>query len=172
MKAGLLLPHGLRREFSKPWGIVVSGDFAGLLPPRGLVTCIGDFVSSICLEDVPLDRLRIIIDWKTKRSRAALIDNGKLHVFTKITTENPPGMITFKALKTVCSAAKPKTAILVKGEEDLLALPAIACSRIGDTIIYGIPDRGAAIIRVTPEAKWHANIRILQLEPILARTKT
>ena len=169
MRTGLALPAWLRREFSKPWGRVVRGAFTSLLPPDGLVTCVGDFVSSICLEEVNPDRLRVVIDWKTKRREATLIDERGLHAFTRIVVENPPGMITFKALKTVCGAAKPRTAILVKGEEDLLALPAIACSRIGDTVVYGVPDKGAAIIRVTLEAKWHANTRILQLKPTLRK---
>ena len=43
--------------------------------------------------------------------------------------------------------------ILVKGEEDLAALPAIAMAPLSSVIIYGLPDKGAVLVRVTESKK-------------------
>jgi hypothetical protein len=43
--------------------------------------------------------------------------------------------------------------ILVKGEEDLAALPAIALAPISSVVIYGLPDEGAVSVIVTESKK-------------------
>ncbi|MEB3859909.1 MAG: DUF359 domain-containing protein [Desulfurococcales archaeon] len=172
MRPGLVLPEELRREFSRPWGLLAWGDFTRLLPRKGLVTCVGDVVSAACLRGLPVSRLRIIVDGKTRRNISMAVNEVSLRGFTVVRVENPPGMVTYQAGKTVCESTRPGIAIIVEGEEDMLALPAIACSRIGDTVAYGIPGKGVAIVNVTPEAKWHANTRILQLKPVIHNPQT
>ncbi len=43
--------------------------------------------------------------------------------------------------------------IVINGEEDLAALPAIAMAPISSVIIYGLPDKGAVVVRVTEDKK-------------------
>jgi uncharacterized protein (UPF0218 family) len=43
--------------------------------------------------------------------------------------------------------------IFVKGEEDLAALPAMMMAPVGSVIMYGQPDKGVILVRVTESKK-------------------
>ena len=72
-----------------------------------------------------------------------------------INVRNPPGTISNKAWEAVCQASKDDdtVAILVDGEEDLLALPAIICSPSGSLVVYGQPHKGIVLVRVNERKK-------------------
>jgi uncharacterized protein (UPF0218 family) len=49
--------------------------------------------------------------------------------------------------------AHHKQTIVVAGEEDLLALPAILLAPLGAIVLYGQWDRGAILVKVNEEKK-------------------
>ena len=158
------LPPRLRRDFSRPRGIVKRGDFLDFIPSHApSIICVGDIVSNYC-KRLKNNNIIFIIDKKTKRN--LIIEKSLLNEETFI-LKNPPGHISSCAYKLLCNliTSRNRTTILVRGEEDLLALPAIACSPPGGIVVYGIPDKGAAIISVNKFLSAEAQSRLLRLEP-------
>ncbi|MEM2905349.1 MAG: DUF359 domain-containing protein [Candidatus Bathyarchaeia archaeon] len=69
--------------------------------------------------------------------------------------ENPPGTITSSAVEAVRRAVAScgRVRITVRGEEDLLTLPAILEAPIGSCVVYGQPGIGVVVVKVTEEKK-------------------
>jgi uncharacterized protein (UPF0218 family) len=55
-----------------------------------------------------------------------------------------------RALRRALSTDNPTT-ILVDGEEDLVALPAIVAAPEGASVVYGQPDEGMVHVQVTDD---------------------
>ncbi|MCE4628473.1 MAG: DUF359 domain-containing protein [Desulfurococcales archaeon] len=163
----LRLPTDIRFDFARPRAPIHSGDFTVLLP-RGLpsLACVGDVVSSYCARRPGIAHsLVLVLDGKTRRTRKVLpVD---LEADRKLKIVNPPGTISLGAARTLCDLLERRgtTVLLVDGEEDMLALPAIACSPLGGAVVYGIPGRGATIILVDRRVRGEAGLRLLSLKP-------
>lgn len=69
--------------------------------------------------------------------------------------ENPAGKITEEAWKALRkgSALKCKTHVDIKGEEDLMGLPAVLFSPEDAVVVYGLWDRGAVLMESSTENK-------------------
>jgi uncharacterized protein (UPF0218 family) len=69
--------------------------------------------------------------------------------------KNPAGQITEEAWEAVEDAilSDKKTKLVIHGEEDLLALPAILTSPIGSLVLYGQPNEGLVVVKVTKKKK-------------------
>jgi len=69
--------------------------------------------------------------------------------------KNPPGTITDEAWQAMKEALKHKgrVKIVVEGEDDLLTLVAVACAPENSIVVYGQPDEGIVVIKVTEEMK-------------------
>ncbi len=169
------LPFAVRRDFSKPRGIVKSGDFTGLLRRNApSIVCVGDVVSTYCTNLNINNKLIIIIDSKTKRKYSIKKENIIKNNYKIYKTFNPPGFINSCSYNLLCKIIKyekhTRIAIIVDGEEDLLALPSIACSPPGGIVVYGVPNVGAAIINVSRFTLADAQTRLLSLIPTLELT--
>ncbi|WP_297499797.1 GTP-dependent dephospho-CoA kinase family protein [Thermococcus sp.] len=96
-----------------------------------------------------------LYDLKTKRKEYS--PNIKADAVF-MTVKNPPGTITKALLDTVRKAVRlalrgRPVQIIVNGEEDLGAIPAVLHAPIGAVVLYGQPDEGVVLIKVTPECK-------------------
>lgn len=71
------------------------------------------------------------------------------------TLQNPAGHIVSKAwsVADTCIAAAGKCKVVVKGEEDLTAIPFIVQSPNGTVVLYGLRDRGVVSIVVDDAIK-------------------
>ena len=143
----LEIPQELRDELKKPYGRITQ-------EPDVLTVdvAVGD-VSFMKLLDAGITPEVCIIDGKTKRSeKGAVVPENIYHM---VLVENPPGMITYGLWENVKKALKNKykTAIYVEGEEDLAVIPVIMESEEGTTVIYGMPDRGMCVVKVTASLK-------------------
>lgn len=115
------------------------------------VLSVGDYVTSNILKiGICVDVC--IIDGRVMRKA---VDSLNLKTNKVINVRNPPGTITNKAWEAVCQASKADEtiAILVDGEEDLLALPAIICAPLGSLVVYGQPHKGIVLVRVNERKK-------------------
>ena len=162
------LPGELRFDFARPRGIIVKGDFTRLIPRSPTVACIGDVVSSFCTRaNSGWDILVVAVDGVTRRRES--VEPPGLRGFRTVHVRNPRGTVSRAAARAVCDALSgmlgERVALNVDGEEDMLALAAIACSPLGGHVIYGVPGRGAAIIRVTRLSRLDAQTRLLLLRP-------
>ncbi|MFZ2411835.1 MAG: GTP-dependent dephospho-CoA kinase family protein [Candidatus Methanoperedens sp.] len=157
------LPDALREELRQLHGELYSGD--GVENTKRIIKDLDNYTKLISVGDIVTFNLLSaglvpdisFVDNRTKRSPTSdKIMMGTRHAhFKTITVENPPGMITEELLHEISNAMESKTPIqiFIKGEEDLAALPAIAMAPISSVIIYGLPDKGAVLVRVTDNKK-------------------
>jgi uncharacterized protein (UPF0218 family) len=165
-----ILPEPLRFDFSRPRAPIVSGDFTSLIPRNSpALACIGDVVSTYCSKLIGIlnGLLLMVVDGKTRRKEETGIpENLPVKTFT---LQNPPGTINSRTARRICeilqSHGRGAIRIIIRGEEDMLALPAIACSPIGGYVTFGIPGVGAALLRIERWAQQDVYLRMLLLKP-------
>lgn len=157
-KRKLILPIDLREKLRKPVGAVVENlkDFKKLKQVP-LVVAVGDIVAILCSElgypDIS------IIDFKTRREPIEKEKMTRLPMKNVSKTVNQPGTINSRAASILCLAikkyfaTKEKQTIVVNGEEDLLALPAILLSPLESIVVYGQYGLGSVVVEVTEEKK-------------------
>jgi len=116
------------------------------------VVCVGDEVSRDLLQNGFKPR-NIIVDGKVNRIPIDYLDEIVGKYSDKFPLTNNPGTVAKEVWKTLNDALKQESAVVVKGEEDLLAIPTILLSEINTAIIYGQPGRGKVIIEVDEERK-------------------
>lgn len=157
------LSDDLKSELRKLHGELYRGDgrdtarqiIKNLKSPAKVIT-VGDIVTFNLLNAGLVPDISFVDD-RTKRVPASdhILDGTKHPRFRTITVENPPGIITEGLLREVSKAmdSDSPVRIFVKGEEDLAALPAIAMAPLSSVVIYGLPDEGAVMVRVTQDKK-------------------
>ena len=59
-----------------------------------------------------------------------------------------------------------QTKIVINGEEDLLALPAVLFAPEGSFVVYGQPKEGVVVIKVTAEKKAEVKLIIDEMEVV------
>jgi uncharacterized protein (UPF0218 family) len=117
--------------------------------PPSVIT-VGDIVSREALEaGIPVS-LRIV-DRKTMREPVES-EPGPSEITYRV--RNPPGVITDESLETIKRAMGVKQAlIIVEGEEDLLALPAVLEAPDQSFVVYGQPLQGIVVIVTTASVR-------------------
>ena len=112
---------------------------------------VGDRVSQD-LTDHQLAPDILIVDDKIMRKEIPPITAAADSI---IKVHNPPGTITAEARQAVVTAMRSlqRTRITVDGEEDLLALIAIAEAPQGSLVFYGQPREGIVAIKATEETQ-------------------
>jgi hypothetical protein len=76
--------------------------------------------------------------------------------FTRLLrASNPAGSITSEAIRAIQSAmsGEKPVRVLIDGEEDLLAIPAIAAAPEGSLLYFGQPGKGVVMVDVDRRAK-------------------
>jgi uncharacterized protein (UPF0218 family) len=151
----LTLPEELRSAFKEPFGTLYT-DAGSLLSDVGRpIIAVGDVVTYHLREAGHVPAVAVV-DGRTKREavdaeiREALADPDH-----RRGVENPPGALSESLLSTLAAAvdADEPITIVVDGEEDLAALPAVLAAPLGATVVYGQPDEGMVAIEVTEAAK-------------------
>lgn len=172
----LKMPESIRMDLQKPIGILIEGtendienvtkravDYLQKMKPIKIIT-VGDIVSR-SLRTNGLDPDIQIVDFKTRRNIE--VNNDYLKQI-KNKYINKPGTIHKKIAGRLFSTIKKiildktKHHIIIKGEEDLLALPAILFAPLDSVVIYGLFDKGLVIVEVT-EQKKEQIIKIIDL---------
>jgi hypothetical protein len=118
--------------------------------PMSIIS-VGDTVSKNLAENGFSPKL-YIIDNRCMRRRTK---PSKLPADRTVYITNPRGTITDEAEQAIEAALKGNdhVKIVVKGEEDLLTLVAIAYASENSYVIYGQPHEGIVVVRVTPDKK-------------------
>ena len=162
MQSIFKLPEHLRSKLKKPLGQLIKGPpnitikvvkeiIEKSYPPK--IITVGDIVTySIKEHGLPLSIA--IIDQKTMREKSNVtIDYTDIEVVIKVT--NPPATITLDAWRAIENAMlkNKEVIILVDGEEDLLALPAIYLAPEGSIILYGQPNEGIVVVKADQKTK-------------------
>jgi len=144
-------PRHLRLLLASPRGVLfpsISSMYDLLL--RKKIVSVGD-VSTKRLIDMGLEPEVAIVDGKTQRHK--VVELGVFRSF--LVVENPPGTVCLKSVETIKKAITEGHWIMVYGEEDLLALPALLLSPHGWVVIYGQPQAGVVYLEVNEYTKKH-----------------
>lgn len=152
----LNLPEGLREHLRIPLG-EVHRDEAVVTALRGLdpVAAVGDYCARDLI-DRQVNLKFIVVDYRIERRddpdlRAPLARFGD----RSVVVENPAATIRRDAWDVIHEAfiSEQRLRVEVRGEEDLLALPCIALAPDGAAVVYGLPGRGAVVVRVNSGAR-------------------
>lgn len=150
----------LREKFKEPFGTLIQGstdktmgklkDLVAEQKPT-IIVSVGDVVSKN-LHDFNIHPQLTIIDNKSQRNIAMhqdLMCEREVHVV------NPQGTISEEAICSVKLALEHSEHIhiIVEGEEDMLTLAAVLYSPEKSFVIYGQPNRGIVVVKVTEEKK-------------------
>jgi uncharacterized protein (UPF0218 family) len=150
----------MHRALKQPLGTLIRGSFLDTMKrlkkmaeqenPTSIIS-VGDTVSKNLAKNGFTPKLYIIDNKCMRRSTKPV----KLPVDRTVYVTNPRGTITDEAEKAVEAALKESehAKIVVKGEEDLLTLIAIAYAPEDSYVIYGQPHEGIVVVKVTPEKK-------------------
>ncbi len=160
MPVKLRLTPQLRTALKHPLGILIRGSFVETMkrlkdmvaeddPPN--IIAVGDTVSKNLARNGFAPKL-LIIDNKSKRKSTR---PPRLLADRTVYVTNPRGTITEEAETAVEDALKNHESfkIVVDGEEDLLTLVAVAHAPENSYVIYGQPDEGIVVIKVTADKK-------------------
>ncbi|MFN4133203.1 MAG: GTP-dependent dephospho-CoA kinase family protein [Candidatus Hadarchaeales archaeon] len=150
----LELPEELRPLLRRPLGRLVKSplEAAKTLMKRRVVA-VGDATAAALLRAGVRPAI-LVVDRRTLRGPVSREESKLLEEFRgeEIKVENPAGTITpstWNAFRGIKDPAK----ILVEGEEDLMAIPAILLSPAGTIVVYGQPGEGIVLVEVTEEKK-------------------
>ena len=146
------LPAELRSELAKPMGRVFDSEqakgpgFARLAKSSPMVVTVGDRVADT-LETAGRTPDIHVIDGIERRSRRELPDVPYERL---VKVKNPPATLTSDAIEGMrkAFAGKMPARVLVDGEEDLMAMLAIAMAPSGAVVFYGQPKVGVVAVKV------------------------
>src|SRR3989344_795747 len=158
------LPTELRQKLRNPLATPILGKTLqetadlvkkSLSEKKPLLTiAVGDIVSET-LTDIGVMPDISIIDFKSRRKE--LSHAKKITKYTKY--QNDPGTINFEVVSKINNAindalsSQKKSTIVIAGEEDLLALPAILLAPLKSVVVYGQMDMGVILVEVTEKIK-------------------
>ncbi len=160
------LPNSLRDQLKIPLGILLPESQADKtnikkhLSEDSYIITVGDRTTEKMIEFDLVPSLQII-DCQEKRQRR---EPPKPAHATELTVDNPAAEITPQSIDLIKKAIsmKPPVRLGVNGEEDLLVLPACIYAPDGATVLYGQPNEGLVIVKITPEIRSKAQ-RLLDL---------
>jgi uncharacterized protein (UPF0218 family) len=154
------LQEALRSELKEPMGPIYT-DAEALLADAGTpIVAVGDIVT-YHLTTADHTPAVALVDGRTKRAAVedhieAALDGDRFD--NEIEVANPPATLSaglLSALREAIDAAADgeTTVVVVDGEEDLAALPAIATAPESASVVYGQPDEGMVLVDAGGEAR-------------------
>lgn len=154
----LTLPEELRGELKEPLGPIFTDAEQLVSAVDGPLIAVGDVVT-YHLHEAGVTPDVAVVDGLTKREE---VDDHIADGVTRLGAdarevhiENPAATLTRELVEALVEAVRSPdpTVIVVEGEEDLVALPAIIVAPLGASVIYGQPGEGMVHAKVTSERK-------------------
>ena len=161
------MPERMRAELSMPFGTMMQAE--DLL--RGIADCdriiaVGDVVSSTLINKGVIPHLTVY-DRRNERRELEVGVHPADHLrMPETVVENPPGLITPGLVRAVKDGieASDRNKVRVEGEEDLAALVCAAIAPAGSCLVYGLPGKGAVLVRTSTEVNEAAQRLIRSME--------
>ena len=152
------LPESLREQMKIPLGILVpeeKTDKQTILEYLGtnyyLIT-VGDRTTEKMIDFDLIPSLQIVdgIEKREKRVHPKLTSET-----TELSVDNPPAEITNQSVEIIKKSFSMDSPVrlTVTGEEDLLVLPVCIHAPENAIVMYGQPNEGLVIVKVTPEIR-------------------
>ncbi len=147
----------MRSKLAAPLGRVFTGEetkgreFAGLVETAPMIVTVGDRVTDTVGAMGRTPDMQVVdgVERRMKRTPPE-VPYAKL-----VKVKNPAGMLTAGAISGMRQAfvGKKPVRVLVEGEEDLMAMLAIAMAPVFATVLYGQPGVGVVVVKATAIAK-------------------
>ena len=152
------LPDDLRDQLKNPLGNLISDNdpnkenIIKKISAESVIITVGDRTTENMLQ-LGLKPQIQIIDGLEKRTQRIMPTDDTVN--TNLSCKNPPGEITEESIQVIQKAfsCESPVRITVDGEEDLLVIPVCIHAPENSIVMYGQPNEGLVIIRVTPEIK-------------------
>ena len=152
------LPDNLRSRLKSPLGLLLlesevnKKNIQKHISENSYIITVGDRTTEKMLDFGLIPSLQII-DGQEKRIKRDIPKN--FEVSTDMTCENPAAEITSQSIETIKQAFLSKTPIriTVDGEEDLLVIPVCIYAPENSVVMYGQPNEGLVIVKITPEIR-------------------
>jgi hypothetical protein len=151
------LPDSLRDQLKIPLGILLpesqtdKTNIKKHFSENSYLITVGDRTTEKMIEFGFIPSLQII-DSQEKRVKR---EPPKLANATELTVDNPAAEITSQSIDIIKKAftMHPPVRLCVNGEEDLLVIPACIHAPENAIVLYGQPNEGLVIVKITPEIR-------------------
>ena len=151
------LPCSLRNQLKIPLGLLLpenqtdKKNIQKYLSKNSYIITVGDRTTKKMIEFGLIPSLQII-DGQEKREKK---EPPKLANAIELTVQNPAAEITSQSIEMIKNALmmQPPVRLFVDGEEDLLVLPVCIYAPENAIVLYGQPNEGLVIVKITPEIR-------------------
>ena len=152
------LPDSLRDRLKIPLGDLIpenqvsKSNIQKYLPKNSYLITVGDRTTEKMIEFGLIPSLQII-DNQEKRVKREPLKND--NTYTELVCNNPAAEITPQSINVIKKAFVSKTPVrlTVVGEEDLLVIPVCIHAPENSLVMYGQPNEGLVIVKITPEIR-------------------
>jgi uncharacterized protein (UPF0218 family) len=158
----------MRSELAKPLGRLFKTseierpDFQRAVKSSSFVVTVGDRVTDTVGKMGRPPDVQIVDSMEDRKPRRP----PDVPYASTSNAKNPAGGITVDAVERIREAFKAKkpARVLVEGEEDLLAIPAILLAPLSASIFYGQPGQGIVQVKVDEASKARSRALLKRME--------
>jgi GTP-dependent dephospho-CoA kinase len=151
------LPENLRPQLKKPFGLLIPdskvtrSSISDNIPKDAFVITVGDATTEKMLSLGFNPSLQIVDALEKRHKRDLPVGQAN----TILTCTNPAAEITDESISVIRKALSMDipVRIIVTGEEDLLVLPVAVYAPANSIILYGQPNEGLVLVRLTEEVR-------------------
>lgn len=152
------LPDSLRDRFKTPLGNLIpenqvnKSNIQKQIPKNSYLITVGDRTTEKMIDFGLIPSLQII-DNQEKRIKREPLKND--NTYTELVCNNPAAEITPQSIDAIKKAFVSKTPVrlTIVGEEDLLVIPVCIHAPENSLVMYGQPNEGLVIVKITPEIR-------------------
>jgi uncharacterized protein (UPF0218 family) len=152
------LPDSLRDRFKNPLGNLIpesqvnKSNIQKHLSENSYLITVGDRTTEKMIGFGLIPSLQIIDNQEKRIKREPAKHDSK---YTELVCNNPAAEITFQSIEMIKKAFVSKTPVrlTVTGEEDLLVIPVCIHAPENSLVMYGQPNEGLVLVKVTPEIR-------------------
>ena len=156
------LSNSMREELKKPLGLLIpesqvnAENIALHISSDTFIITVGDRTTQKMIDYDLIPSLQII-DGFEKRMPCKI---PKLENATNISIVNPAAQITVSSINKIKEAflLEPPVRLQVDGEEDLLVIPVCIHAPKNAVVLYGQPNKGIVLVKITPEIRNKAQV--------------
>ena len=152
------LPDSLRDQLKIPLGVLLPENQANklniqkLLSENSYIVTVGDRTTEKMIEYDLIPSLQIIdnLEKREKKESPRITSNT-----IELSVDNPAAEITLQSIDVIKKAftMQPPIRLCVNGEEDLLVLPVCIHAPENAIVLYGQPNEGLVLVKITPEIR-------------------
>lgn len=152
------LPNSIRDQFKTPLGDLIPESQANKsniqkhLQENSYLITVGDRTTEKMIDFGLIPSLQIIDNQEKRVKREPAKNNN---TYTELICDNPAAEITPQSIDSIKKAFVSKTPVrlTVTGEEDLLVIPVCIHAPENSIVMYGQPNEGLVIVKVTTEIR-------------------